>query len=103
MSRELANTLVARECFPPQHQDTIDMLIRALDIVRLWYVAAMDLHTALLFDGKILEEETDDIFDLLDTFKDRIGVATYEKAYWNNIPIEDILVGKPEMELHRRY
>lgn len=103
ISRDLANALVARECFPPQHQETIDMLIRALDIIRLWYVAAMDLNTALLFDGKILENETDDIFELLDDFKDRIGVATYEKAYWNNIPIEDILVGKPEMELHRRY
>ena len=103
ISRELANAFVSRECFPPQHQDTIDMLIKALDIMKLWYVAAMDLNTALLFDGKILEDEADDIFDLLDAFKDRISVATYEKAYWNNIPIEDILVGKPKMELHRRY
>lgn len=97
--------LIARKSLPERHQATFDTLVKALDILRMWFVCSYDVNRALLFDGRILEEQDTEVFlDLLRDFREEIGVGMYEEAYWEKkIPADDLLISKTKMTVTKRH
>lgn len=92
---------VSRDSMTKSQQKQVDAIISAMDVLRLWYVAASDAGIALLLEGDIIENESNELFKRLDSFKEKIGVESYEEAYWRKLPVDDLIMNKAKIDLDR--